>query len=70
MSNTVYVTVNVLDADDNVPLFVDFIYSGYVLEEQNGVPVTETGTSQALAVLVSHNFHQNIFYFIAPILFS
>lgn len=49
------VTVNVNDLNDNIPLFVDQIYQGYVLEGQNGVPILRTGSGTNLRVSVSIN---------------
>lgn len=54
LTGLVLVTVNVTDLNDNIPLFVEQVYRGVVVEGQSGIPVIKFGTTNTnLQVQVS-----------------
>jgi hypothetical protein len=59
----VQVTVNVNDLNDNIPLFVDQIYNGVVVEGQSGIAVTRSGSTENLQVVVRIYSNLSLFLF-------
>ena len=51
-SSTIQVTVNVNDLNDNIPLFVEQVYTGEVVEGQAGIAVTRSGSTDDLRLVV------------------